>query len=153
MQEYKYTAEGNAKLKKAWMYSMIFSYIGIVSIFAFNLLYRGGDTRDIIIFSVIVAAMIMGFVYGRKKYFKGVDATKLIIDDKKITLHTLNQPDVTINLDAIMKVTHRNSHLFLVNRNPKNRSMLIINKFEGFYEIERLVNDAVATNNLQPTIV
>lgn len=152
MPEYKYTAEGNAKLKKAWMYSMIFAYIGIISIFAFNLLYRGGDTRDIIIFSVIVVAMIAGFVYGQKKYFKGIDATKLIIDDKKITLHTLNQPDLTIKLSEISKVTHRNGNLFLVNRNPKNRSMLIINKFEGFYEIEKLVNEAVSQNILQTAI-
>lgn len=149
MPEYKLSAEGNAKLKKTWTYTLLASYMVIIAIFAFNLLYRGGSTNNIIIFSVILVALIRGFVYGRKKYFRGVDATQLIVDQEKITLHTLNQPDITINLADIKKVSHRGQGIFLVNKFPKKNSMMIINKFEGFYEIEKLVNDAVSENQLQ----
>ncbi|MES2265482.1 MAG: hypothetical protein V4520_01900 [Bacteroidota bacterium] len=150
MPQYKLSAEGNAKLKKTWTYTLLASYVVIIAIFAFNLLYRGGSTNNIIIFTVILVALIGGFFYGRKKYFRGVDATKLIVDQEKITLHTLNQPDITINLADIKKVTHRGQGIFLVNKFPKKHSMMIINKFEGFYEIERFVSDAAKVNSLHP---
>jgi hypothetical protein len=148
MPVYKLTADGKAKLKKTWTFTLLASYIVMVGIFAFNLLYRGGDTRDIIIFSVILVALIAGYIYGRNKYFKGIDATKLVVDDEKILLHTLNQPDIEIYFTDIMKVTHRGQGIFLVNRSPKKKSLFIINKFEDFYEIERLVNDKVHENSL-----
>ncbi|MET3978477.1 hypothetical protein ABIB62_001046 [Mucilaginibacter sp. UYP25] len=153
MPEYKLTAEGNAKLKKTWTYTILASYVVIICIFAFNLLYRGGTTANIITFAIIFMALIVGFVYGKKKYFKGVDATNLIIDGQKIVLHTLNQPDVAIDLADIKKVTHRGPGIFLVNKFPKKSSMMIINKFESFYEIEKLVNDAAAANSLQITAI
>ncbi|MEB0264008.1 MULTISPECIES: hypothetical protein [unclassified Mucilaginibacter] len=153
MPEYKLSAEGNAKLKKTWTYTILASYIVIIAIFAFNLLYRGGSTTNIITFAIIFMALIAGFVYGQKKYFKGIDATKLTINYEKIVLHTLNQPDVAINLADIKKVTHRGSNIFLVNKIPKKNSLTIINKFESFYEIEKLVNDAAEANNLQPTAI
>jgi hypothetical protein len=141
MSKYELTTEGRTKLKKVWTVTILGAYAAIIGIFAYNLLYRSGEIRDISIFAIITILLITGFFYGRRKYFSGVDSTKLMVDDDKITLHGLNQPDVAIAFDNISQVKAARKGIYLINKFPSKKSLFVMDKFEGFDEIKKLIAD------------
>ncbi|TSD63937.1 hypothetical protein FFF34_015330 [Inquilinus sp. KBS0705] len=148
MEIYKLSPEGNAQLKKVWLITVLGAMVAITAVFAFNLLYRGGTDRDMAYFAIIVSAEMIAFYFGRKKYFLVTDSTRLMVYDDKVTLHTSNQPDVTIELANIKKITRRKKGVFLVNRITSKPSLFIMDKFENFEEIEGIIE---AKTGLVPT--
>lgn len=141
MSKYELTTEGRTKLKKVWTITILGAYAAIVCIFAYNLLYRSGQITDVSIFAIIIILLVTGFFYGRRKYFSGVDSTKLMVDDDKITLHGLNQPDVAIAFENISQVKPAKRGIYLINKFPSKKSLFVMNKFEGFAELEKLIAD------------
>lgn len=153
MEIYKFTPEGNAKMKKQWLFTVFAFYIPSAGIFAFNLLYRGGTTQDIIIFSVIFVAMCVAYYFGHKKHLLTVDSTRLIVHEDKVTYHVSNQPDITIEYTSIRKVTPRKHGIFLVNRYASKKSLFIPNTFENYDAIEKLITQKVGNYDMAAVAV
>ncbi|MDB5063408.1 MAG: hypothetical protein JWP67_3251 [Mucilaginibacter sp.] len=148
MPVYKFSPEGNADLKKTWTRTMLVYYAVIILVFAYNLLYKNGTTLTIGIFAVIIVALAAGYIFGRKKYFAIMDSTQLIATDNDITLRVLDRPDVTMAFSNIKEMIHRKDGIYLQSKTATKSSLLIINKFENFYEIEKLITDKVHQNSL-----
>lgn len=148
MPVYRFSPQGNIDMKKTWVRTMWVYYGVIITVFAYNLLYKGHNALSIGIFVVIIAALGFGFIFGRKKYFAIIDSTELITDNNEITLSVKDRPDITIAYSNIKKIIHRKDGIQLISKLPAEPSMIIINKFEDFYGIEKLVNDKVNTNEL-----
>jgi hypothetical protein len=148
MPVYKFSPDGNADLKKTWTRTMLAYYAVIISVFAYNLLYKNGTTLTIGIFAIIIAALVMGYIFGRKKYFAIIDSTQLATTDNDITLRVLNRPDVTMAYNNIKEITHRKDGIYLQSKVATKPSLLIINKFDNFYELEKLITDKVHENSL-----
>jgi hypothetical protein len=149
MPTYELAPAGNKQLKKTWTLTMMAYYTVIIAVFAYNLIYKSGSTLNLAIFACIIAALAVGYVFGRKKYYAIMDSTQLIVNDDNITMRVLDRPDITIAFKNIKQVTHRKDGIYLTNKLPKEPSLLIINKFDEFYAIEKLVNDKVSENQLQ----
>jgi hypothetical protein len=145
---YKFTPAGKADLKKTWTRTMLAYYAVIILVFAYNLLYKNSTALTMGIFAIIIVALAAGYIFGRKKYFSIIDSTQLITTDNDITLRVLNRPDVTIAFSDIKKTTHRKDGIYLQSKVAAKPSLLIINKFENFYEIEKLITDKVQENSL-----
>ncbi|MEO7211865.1 hypothetical protein [Mucilaginibacter sp.] len=143
MSKYELTTEGRIKLKKVWTVTILGAYAAIIGVFAYNLLYRTGDTISVTIFAVILAALTGFFFYGRKKYFLNTDSTELTVDDDRITLHVSGQPDVAITFENISQVKPAKQGIYLINKFPSKKSLFVMNKFECFDEIQKLVADRV----------
>jgi hypothetical protein len=141
MLKYELTTEGRAKLKQAWTFSILGSFAAIISVFSYSLLYRSGDAFSIIAFAVIAVLLVAAFFYGRRKYYSNTDSTELTVDDDKITLHVMGQPDVAIAFENISQVKPAKQGIYLINKFPSKKSLFVMNKFEGFAEIEKLVAD------------
>ena len=150
MTSYKLTPEGNASLKKAWVTAILIGYVAIIITFSYNLLYRSGQIKDIVIFSIIAVALAVGYYFGRKKYFNGVDSMHLTLDEERVTVKLLNEPDITIAFSAISKITQRKNGIFLVNKLSKKNSIHVIDKFEHFDEIKKIIIEKVGEDKLQP---
>lgn len=148
MSVYRFSPEGNIAMKKTWVRTMLVYYGVIIAVFAYNLLYKGHNTLSIGIFVVIIAALGFGYIFGRKKYFAIIDGTELVTDDTEITLRVKDRPDITIAYHNIKKIAHRKDGIQLISKLPADGSMIIINKFEDFYGIEKLVTDKVNANEL-----
>ena len=146
MPVYEFSPEGNADLKKTWTRTMLAYYAVIILVFAYNLLYKTGTALTMGIFAIIIAALAAGFVFGRKKYYAIMDSTQLITTDNDITLRVLNRPDITVTFSDIKEIKHRKDGIYLVSKAASKTSLLIINKFENFYEIEKLINDNIGKN-------
>jgi hypothetical protein len=149
MPVYRFSPQGNIDMKKTWVRTMLVYYGIIIAVFAYNLLYKGHNTLSIGIFVVIVAALTFGYIFGRKKYFAIIDSTELTTDDNEVTLSVKDRPDITIAYSNIKKITHRKDGIHLSSKLPAEPSMIIINKFEDFYGIEKLLNDGIAQNQIQ----
>jgi hypothetical protein len=143
MSKYELTTEGRLKLKQAWTFSILASFAAIIGVFSYSLLYRTGDTISVTVFAVILAALTSFFFYGRKKYFLNTDSTELTVDDDKITLHVSGQPDVAIAFENISQVKPAKQGMYLINKFPSKKSLFVMNKFECFDEIQKLVADRV----------
>jgi hypothetical protein len=148
MPVYRFSPEGNIDMKKTWVRTMLVYYGIIIAVFAYNLLYKGHNTLSIGIFVVIVAALTFGYIFGRKKYFAIIDSTELTADDTEVTLRVKDRPDITIAYRNIKKITHRKDGIHLSSKLPAEPSMIIINKFEDFYGIEKMITDKVNANEL-----
>jgi hypothetical protein len=148
MSVYKFSPDGNADLKKTWTRTMLVYYAVIILVFAYNLLYKNGTTLTIGIFVVIIVALAAGYIFGRKKYYAIMDSTQLITTDNDITLRVLDRPDVTMAFSNIKEMIHRKDGIYLQSKTATKPSLLIINKFENFYEIEKLITDKVQENSL-----
>jgi hypothetical protein len=146
MPSYEFSPAGNADLKKTWTRTMLAYYAVIIAVFAYNLLYKNGNTLGIGIFVCIIAALAAGFYFGRKKYYAIMDSTQLIITETEITMRVLGRPDITIAFDNIKEMKHRKDGIYLQSRVGNKPSLLVINKFENFYEIEKLVTDKIKEN-------
>ena len=149
MPVYRFSPQGNIDMKKTWVRTMLVYYGIIIAVFAYNLLYKGHNTLSIGIFVVIVAALTFGYIFGRKKYFAIIDSTELTADDNEVTLSVKDRPDITIAYHNIKKITHRKDGIHLSSKLPAGPSMIIINKFEDFYGIEKLLNDKISQNENQ----
>jgi len=148
MPVYEFSPEGNANLKKTWTRTMLAYYAVIILVFAYNLLYKTGTVLTMGIFAIIIIALAAGFIFGRKKYYAIMDSTQLITTDDDITLRVLNRPDVTVPFSDIKEIKHRADGIYLVGKAASKPSLLIINKFENFYGIEKLITGKVAQNRL-----
>lgn len=148
MSVYRFSPEGNIAMKKTWVRTMLVYYGVIIAVFAYNLLYKGHNALSIGIFVVIIAALGFGYIFGRKKYFAIIDNTELTANDTEVTLSVKDRPDITIAYHNIKKITHRKDGIQLISKLPAEPSMIIINKFEDFYGIEKLVTDKVNANEL-----
>jgi hypothetical protein len=148
MPVYKFTPAGNADLKKIWTRTMLAYYVVIILVFAYNLLYKNSTALTTGIFAIIIVALATGYIFGRKKYFSIIDSTQLITTDNDITLRVLNRPDVTMAFNNIKEMTHRKDGIYLQSKTASKPSLLIINKFENFYEVEKLMTDKVQGNSL-----
>jgi hypothetical protein len=149
MPVYRFSPQGNIDMKKTWVRTMLVYYGIIIAVFAYNLLYKGHNTLSISIFVVIVAALTFGYFFGRKKYFAIIDSTELTTDDTEVTLRVKDRPDITIAYRNIKKITHRKDGIHLSSKLPAEPSMIIINKFEDFYGIEKLITDKTAQSQIQ----
>ena len=152
MPEYKLTEAGKAELKKTWTITLVCAYTAIAAVFSYNLLYRGGTTQDIGIFTVVVIALLASFIFGRKKYFTGVDGTQLTLDDEKVTLKALNQANVTAAYQDIKEVRPGKLGIELVSKLKTKRSLFIMNKFESFDEIEKLIAQKAAKKEVAAAV-
>ena len=139
MPVYKLTEEGKAELKRTWTITLIFSYVAIAGIFSYSLLYKGRTRQDIAIYAVVVVALIASFIFGRKKYFAGVDNTQLMVDEETVSLKALSQADVATAYADIKEIKQGKLGIELVNKSKAKRSLFIMNKFERFDEIERII--------------
>lgn len=148
MPVYRFSPQGNIDMKKTWVRTMWVYYGVIIAVFTYNLLYKGHNALSIGIFVVIITALGFGFIFGRKKYFAIIDSTELITDDAAITLSVKDRPDITLAYRNIKKIVHRKDGIQLISKLPAESSMIIINKFEDFYGIEKLVTDKVNANEL-----
>jgi len=148
MPVYRFSPQGNIEMKKTWVRTMWVYYGVIIAVFAYNLLYKGHNALSIGIFVVIITALGFGFIFGRKKYFAIIDGTALITDDNGVTLSVKDRPDITIAYHNIKKIIYRKDGIQLISKLPADSSMIIINKFEDFYGIEKLVTDKVNENEL-----
>ncbi|MDB5287964.1 MAG: hypothetical protein JWR05_2913 [Mucilaginibacter sp.] len=148
MPVYKFTPAGNADLKKTWTRTMLAYYAVIILVFAYNLLYKNSTALTMGIFAIIIAALAAGYIFGRKKYFSIIDSTQLITTDNDITLRVLNRPDVTMAFSNIKEMTQRKDGIYLQSKIATKPSLMIINKFENFYELEKLITDKVHENSL-----
>ena len=148
MPAYRFSPEGNIAMKKTWVRTMLVYYAIIIAVFAYNLLYKGHNALSIGIFVVIIAALGFVYIFGRKKYFAIIDNTELTADDTEITLSVKDRPDIAIAYHNIKKIIHRKDGIQLISKLPADGSMIIINKFEDFYAIEKLVTDKVNANEL-----
>jgi hypothetical protein len=152
MPTYKLSPEGNAQIKKTWKRTMWLYYAVIISVFAYNLLYKYSKPLNTGIFVCIVIALAAGYFYGRKKYDAITDSTHLIVNDDGMTLQVLDKPDVSMAFTNIKKMNHRKDGMYLVSKDATKPSLLIVNQFEKFYEIEKLINDKIHENELQKHI-
>jgi hypothetical protein len=148
MPVFKFSPNGNADLKKTWTRTMLAYYAVIILVFAYNLLYKNSTALTMGIFAIIIVALAVGYIFGRKKYYAIMDSTQLITTDNDITLRVLNRPDVTMAFNNIKEMTHRKDGIYLQSKTATKPSLLIINKFENFYEIEKLMTDKVQENSL-----
>jgi hypothetical protein len=139
MPVYKLTEQGKAELKKTWTITLIFSYIAIAAIFSYSLLYKGRTGQDIAIYAVVVVALIASFFFGKKKYFAGVDNTQLIVDEETVTLKALSQADVSTAYADVKEIKQGKLGIELVNKSKAKRSLFIMNKFERFDEIQKVI--------------
>lgn len=144
MKEYRLSEEGIRKQKRLWYVSMVGWYIPIIGIFAFNLLYKGGDMRDVIIFSVLIVALSVALYFGRGKFFGNIDKSFIRIDDEQIILRMPGQDEASMQLADIRKVTPRGPGVLLVNKDSKKKSITIVNHFEGYEEVKAIVEAAAA---------
>jgi len=149
MPTYELAPAGNKELKKTWTLTMMAYYTVIVAVFAYNLIYKSGSALNLGIFACIIVALAAGYVFGRKKYYAIMDSTQLIVNDEGITMRVLNRPDITMAFKNIKQVTHRKDGIYLTNKLPNEPSLLIINQFDEFYAIEKLVTEKVTENELQ----
>lgn len=148
MPVYRFSPQGNIDMKKTWVRTMWVYYGVIIAVFAYNLLYKGHNALSIGIFVVIITALGFGFIFGRKKYYDIIDSTELITDDTEVTLHVKDRPDITLAYRNIKKIIQRKDGIQLISKLPADASMIIINKFEDFTGIEKLVTDKVNANEL-----
>lgn len=143
MLKYELTAEGRAKLKQAWTISILGSFAAIIGVFSYSLLYRTGDAISVTVFVIIASLLVASFFYGRKKFYLNTDSTELTVDDDKITLHVLGQPDVAIAFENIGQIKPAKQGIYLINKFRSKKSLFVMDKFEGFDEIKNLVTDRV----------
>lgn len=152
MPTYRLSPEGNAQIKKTWKRTMWLYYAVIVTVFAYNLLYKYNKPLNTGIFACIVAALAAGYIYGRKKYDAITDSTTLIVSESEMTLQVLDKPDVSMPFSNIKKMNHRKDGMYVVSKDASKPSLLIVNQFEKFYEIEKLINNKISENELQTHI-
>ncbi|OOQ58645.1 hypothetical protein [Mucilaginibacter pedocola] len=148
MLKYALSAQGRAELKRSWTITILASFAAIIAVFSYNLLYRTGGTTNIIIFFAIAAALAVGFVFGRKKYFANTDGTQLTVDDDKITLHVPGQPEAAIAFENIRQIKEAKQGIHLISKLPAKRSVFVMDKFEGFDEIQKLIAERVREHSL-----
>ena len=149
MPAYKLSEKGKAELKKTWTTTLVLSYIAIALIFSYSLLYTGRTMQDVAIFSVVVVALIASFIFGRKKYFAGVDNTEVTIDDDQVNMKALSQEGVNASYAEIKEIKQGKMGIELLIKGK--RSIFIMNKFERFDEIEAAITLKVNNRLLQPT--
>ena len=152
MPTYHLSPEGNAQIKKIWKRTMWLYSVVIVTVFAYNLLYKYSKPLNTGIFVCIVVALAAGYIYGRKKYDAITDSTTLIVTDTEMTLRVLDKPDVSMAFSNIKKMNHRKDGMYLVSKDATKPSLLIINQFDKFYEIEKLINNKISGNEVQQHI-
>jgi hypothetical protein len=152
MPVYKFSPNGNADLKKTWTRTMLAYYAVIILVFAYNLLYKNSTALTISIFAIIVVALVGGYIFGRKKYYAIMDSTQLITTDNDITLRVLDRPDVTMAFNNLKEMTQRKDGIYLQSKIAAKPSLMIINKFANFYEIEKLITVKIAENGLQTVV-
>lgn len=152
MPVYKFSPNGNADLKKTWTRTMLAYYTVIILVFAYNLLYKNSTVLTIGIFAIIVVALVGGYIFGRKKYYAIMDSTQLITTDNDITLCVLDRPDITLTFSNIKEMTQRKDGIYLQSKTAAKPSLMIINKFANFYELEELIKVKIAENTLQTVV-
>lgn len=150
MPTYEFSPEGNADLKKTWNRTMVAYYTVIILVFAYNLLYKSPTTLNISIYAVILVALSTGYIFGRRKYYAIMDSTQLITTNNDITMRVADRPDITVEYNNIKDLKHRKDGIYLQSKVATKPSLLIINKFDKFYEIEKLLTDKVHENSVQP---
>jgi hypothetical protein len=151
MPVYRFSTQGNINMKKTWVRTMLVYYSIIIAVFTYNLVLKEHNVLTISIFAVIIAALTFGYIFGRKKYFAIIDNTELIADDTEVTLSVKDRPDITIAYRNIKKIIHSKDGLQLIAKPPADLSIIIVNKFEDFYGIEKLITDKVNMTELPTT--
>ncbi|WP_374949687.1 hypothetical protein [Mucilaginibacter sp.] len=145
MPVYKLTEQGAAGLKRSWVITMIIAYLAITAAFYYSLVYKSGDNKHLFIFVAVSIVLFVVVFFGRKKYFDGVDGSKLIIESNQLTLHALNVPDKVLAFNNIRKLNITKRGIELLSKRNQPRVIVIINEFEKLDEIERLLRKKISS--------